>query len=72
MQEVYNFIISQEIYNNVILLFVLSYGISFGIKNWIMLLGSLFGGKLRQSDLGRLFDAVWLVSVLWLVVVFYK
>lgn len=72
MQDLYNYIISQEIYNIVILLFVLTYGIAFGIKNWIMSLGSIFGGKLRQSDLGRMLDAVWLISVLWLVVVFYN
>lgn len=72
MQQIYNYIISLEVYNIFILLFVLSYGIAFGVKNWIMFLGSIFGGKLRQADLGRMLDAIWLISVLWLVVVFYK
>ena len=72
MQEIYSHIISLEIYNIFILLFVLAYGLAFGIKNWIMFLGSIFGRKLRQSDLGKFLDAVWLISVLWLVVVFYS
>lgn len=73
MQELYTLIISQEIYNLVIMLFVICWGIPFGLPNWFMWFSCLFSYKtIRQSDIGKVGDALWLVAVFWIAIVLFK
>jgi len=73
MQELHTFIVSQEIYNLGILLFIVGWGIPFGLYNWFMWFCYLFSCKIiRQSDTGKVLDALWLVAVFWIVIVLFK
>ncbi|QEG08505.1 hypothetical protein [Aeromonas phage 4L372D] len=73
MQEIYTFIVSQEIYNLVIMLFIIGWGVPFGLHNWVMWFCYLFSRKIiRQSDTGKVLDALWLVAVFWIVIIFFK
>lgn len=60
------------IYIDYILLFItVSYGFSFGIKNWAMFLFSIINGRsLVQNDVGKFFDGAFLASILYFC--FYK
>ena len=73
MQELHTFIVSQEIYNLVIMIFIIGWGVPFGLHNWVMWFCCLFSHKIiRQSDKGKVLDALWLVAVFWIVIVFFK
>ena len=73
MHQIYDFIVSQEIYNLVIMLFIICWGIPFGLHNWFMWFCNLFSNKIiRQSDIGKVVDALWLVAVFWIVIVLFK
>lgn len=73
MNEIYNFVLSQDISTIVIGLFVIIYGMAYGIRNWSVRIFYMFQvGKWNQTMTGRILDVSWFVSVLWLVVVFCK
>ena len=73
MQEIYNFILSQEIYNLGVMLFTVCYGIPFGLGNLCCKFRGLFRNKtIRQSELGQALDVVWLVAIFWSVIVLFK
>lgn len=73
MNEIYNFVLSQDISTIIIGLFVIIYGFAYGINNWFVRLFYMFrAGSWNQNMTGRILDVGWLVSVFWLVVVFYK
>lgn len=61
-------ILNNEYLQLVIWLFVLSYGIAFGIKNWSIWVFSLFSdGHYVQNDIGKTLDALWIVCVIFLI-----
>ena len=73
MQELYTLIVSQEIYNLVVMIFIIGWGIPFGLHNWVMWFCHLFSRRIiRQSDTGKVLDALWLVAVFWIVIVLFK
>lgn len=73
MNEIHSFVLSQDISTIVIGLFVIIYGMAYGIRNWFVRLFYMFqAGTWNQTMTGRILDVSWFVSVLWLVVVFCK
>ncbi len=56
-----------ETYQIIIAVLTLIYGIAFGCKNLCVTISSFFSGrKTRQSDLGRLLDATFIVAICYL------
>ena len=73
MNDIHSFVLSQDISTIIIGLFVIIYGVTYGIKNWLFRIVYIFEvGKWNQTMTGRILDVSWFVSVLWLVVVFCK
>lgn len=73
MQTVYNYVVSLDIYTIMCGLFILVYGIPFGISNWVVRFVGIFRkGATRQSEIGKVLDAVWLICIVWVVIVLFK
>lgn len=50
-----------------ILVYVIVYGLAFGLKNWLMWLYTTATNKIYiQNDLGRLLDALWLAGIAYI------
>lgn len=59
-----------ETFNVLLMLSVCVYGISFGVANWCRkLYAACVGIGTTQIFLGKLLDAVWLISVVYLAFV---
>jgi hypothetical protein len=73
MQTVYNYIVSLDIYTIMCGLFIVVYGIPFAVHNWIVWFVGIFRkGAIRQSEIGKVLDAAWLICVFWVVIVLSK
>lgn len=73
MQTIYNYVVSLDIYTIVCGLFTVVYGITFAVRNWVVWFVSIFRkGTLRQSEIGKVLDAVWLICIVWVVIVLFK
>lgn len=61
-------ILNNEYLQLVVWLFVLTYGIAFGINNWVIRIISLFSDKRYvQNDIGKALDALWAICVAFLI-----
>lgn len=61
-------ILNNEYLQLVVWLFTVTYGLAFGIKNWVISTLSLFSnGRYVQNDIGKTLDALWIVCVVFLI-----
>ena len=56
-----------EIYQVILLVYVIGYGIVLGVSNTFWRFVSLFGGEYQQSDFGKIMDALWYGCIFVLV-----
>ena len=62
---------SLEIYQVILLMYVVGWGLVNGVRNTFLRFIALFGGSYRQSTLGVSLDALWYGSIFLLVGMLY-
>lgn len=78
MNDIYVFVMQQDVLTILTGLYVMIYGVAVGLKNWLTyvlyLLIKLFdrNSSYKQNFAGKILDATWLVAVVWLCIVFLK
>lgn len=64
------FVMNQHPVNIMIILFVLIYGLAYGVRNTFLRFVYLFVGGGHQGAFGKFLDMSWYVSIAWLVILF--
>jgi len=78
LNDIYMFVMQQNVLTILMGLYVLIYGIASGLTNWlkygVYLVWKVFNSNVdyKQNSTGKILDSAWLVSVVWLCIVFLK
>lgn len=78
LNDIYMFVMQQDVMTIMISLYVLIYGVAVGLKSWLTYVLYVLlkpfdrNSSYKQNLAGKILDAAWLVSVVWLCIVFFK